>query len=119
MLNEIVQPERDPLLYGDNVDVTAAMQAGQIDAALFDLPTALYLAAVVVNDGVILGQFPATGRKTLTSLDCSWKKAIHLRSAWTPPSPNLPSLEQWQLWKRSGCRKPPACPSSNRWPTPG
>jgi polar amino acid transport system substrate-binding protein len=59
MLNEIVQPQRNPLLYGDNVDVTAAMQAGQIDAALFDLPTALYLAAVVVNDGVILGQFPA------------------------------------------------------------
>ena len=59
MLSEIVQPERDPLLYGDNTDVTAAMQARQIDAALFDLPTALYLAAVVVNEGVILGQFPA------------------------------------------------------------
>lgn len=59
MLNDIVQPEREPLLYGDNTDVTAAMQANQIDAALFDLPTALYLAAVVVNDGVILGQFPA------------------------------------------------------------
>lgn len=59
MLGDIVQPERDALLYGDNADVTAAMQAGQIDAALFDLPTALYLAAVVVNDGVILGQFPA------------------------------------------------------------
>lgn len=59
MLNEIVEPEGDALLYGDNVDVTAAMQAGQIDAALFDLPTALYLAAVVLDDGVILGQFPA------------------------------------------------------------
>ena len=59
MLSEIIAPERDPLLYGDNTDVTAAMQAGQIDAALFDLPTALYLAAVVVDGGVILGQFPA------------------------------------------------------------
>jgi len=59
MLTEIVAPERDPLLYGDNTDVTAAMQAGQIDAALFDLPTALYLAAVVVDGGTILGQFPA------------------------------------------------------------
>jgi len=39
--------------------VTAAMQAGQIDAALFDLPTALYLSAVVLNNGAILGQFPA------------------------------------------------------------
>ena len=59
MLTEIVGPERDAMLYGDNVDVTAAMQAGQIDAALFDLPTALYLAAVVVEGGTILGQFPA------------------------------------------------------------
>lgn len=59
MLSEIVNPDRDPLLYGDNTDVTAAMQAGQIDAALFDLPTALYLAAVVLDDGMILGQFPA------------------------------------------------------------
>lgn len=58
MLAEMIAPERDPLLYGDNTDVTAAMQAGQIDAALFDLPTALYLAAVVVEGGVILGQFP-------------------------------------------------------------
>lgn len=58
MLTEIVQPDKEPLLYGDNADVTAAMQARQIDAALFDLPTALYLAAVVVDNGVILGQFP-------------------------------------------------------------
>jgi polar amino acid transport system substrate-binding protein len=58
MLTELIDPERDPLLYGDNTDVTAAMQAGQIDAAIFDLPTALYLAAVVVEGGVILGQFP-------------------------------------------------------------
>ncbi len=58
MLTQLIEPERDPLLYGDNTDVTAAMQAGQIDAALFDLPTALYLSAVVVADGVILGQFP-------------------------------------------------------------
>lgn len=59
MLMGLVGPESDPLLYNDNADVTAAIQAGQIDAALFDLPTALYLSAVVVNDGVLLGQFPA------------------------------------------------------------
>lgn len=58
MLTDLIAPDTQPKLYNDNVDVTAAMQAGQIDAALFDLPTALYLSAVVVNDGVILGQFP-------------------------------------------------------------
>lgn len=59
MLADLIGPDSEPLLYNDNTDVTAAMQAGQIDAALFDLPTALYLAAVVVEGGVILGQFPA------------------------------------------------------------
>jgi polar amino acid transport system substrate-binding protein len=59
MLEGLVAPDREPLLYNDNVDVTAAMQAGQIDAAMFDLPTALYIAAVTLDDGVILGQFPA------------------------------------------------------------
>lgn len=59
MLTGLVAPDSDPLLYNDNTDVTAAMQAGQIDAALFDLPTALYLSAVVVEGGAILGQFPA------------------------------------------------------------
>lgn len=59
MLAEIVQPESEPLLYGDNADVVEALKANQIDAALFDLPTALYLGAVVLEDGVILGQFPA------------------------------------------------------------
>ena len=59
LLNDVVQPQSDPLLYNDNADVNAAIMAGQIDAALYDLPTALYLSAVVVEGGALLGQFPA------------------------------------------------------------
>lgn len=59
MLQDLISPARDPLLYNDNVDVVEAMKANQIDAALFDLPTALYLSAVTLEDGVVLGQFPA------------------------------------------------------------
>lgn len=59
MLDTLIEPKEKPLLYNDNNDVVAAMKANQIDAALFDLPTALYLGAVVLDDGVILGQFPA------------------------------------------------------------
>ncbi|MXQ07956.1 transporter substrate-binding domain-containing protein [Alphaproteobacteria bacterium GH1-50] len=59
MITGVIQPDSDPLLYGDNADVTEAMKARQIDAALFDLPTALFLAAVMLDDGVVLGQFPA------------------------------------------------------------
>lgn len=59
MLAEVIGPDKAPLLYGDNADVVEAMKANQIDAALFDLPTALYLAGVVMDDGVVLGQFAA------------------------------------------------------------
>jgi polar amino acid transport system substrate-binding protein len=59
MLQDLIAPETAPLLYNDNTDVVAAMKANQVDAALFDLPTALYLGAVVLEDGVILGQFPS------------------------------------------------------------
>lgn len=59
MLTDVIQPESDPLLYGDNADVNAAIQANQIDAALYDLPTALYLSAVVIEGSKIIGQFAA------------------------------------------------------------
>lgn len=59
MVANAIAPDQDVLLYNDNTDVTAALQANQIDAALFDLPTALYLSAVVVENGTLLGQFPA------------------------------------------------------------
>jgi len=59
MIQELIGPDSSVLLYDDSADVTAAMQAGQIDASLFDLPTALYLGAVVLDNGSVLGQFSA------------------------------------------------------------
>ncbi len=59
VLQQQIAPDTDPLLYDDNTNVVEAMKANQIDAAMFDLPTALYLGAVVLEDGMVLGQFPA------------------------------------------------------------
>ena len=56
-LTAVIQPSNDPLLYGDNADVNAAMSANQIDAALFDLPTALFLSAVMIEGSKVLVQF--------------------------------------------------------------
>ena len=58
-LTDTIQPSSDPLLYGDNADINAAMSANQIDAALFDLPTALFLSAVMIEGSSVIGQFPA------------------------------------------------------------
>ena len=58
-IQNTIQPDQDLLLYGDNADVNAAMSANQIDAALFDLPTALFLSAVMIEGSKVIGQFPA------------------------------------------------------------
>ena len=43
---------------GVNVAICARKQ-DQIDAAVFDLPTALFISAVQMNEGLVLGQFPS------------------------------------------------------------
>ena len=52
-----IQPSQSPLVYDDTANVVEAMKAGQIDAALFDLPSALFTSAVLMDNGAILGQF--------------------------------------------------------------
>lgn len=54
---DVIAPTDDPLIYGDTADVGAAMTANQIDAALFDLPTALFLSAVMIEGSTVIGQF--------------------------------------------------------------
>ena len=56
-LDLVIQPSQEPLLYGDTADVNAAISANQIDAALFDLPTALFLSAVMIEGSKVIGQF--------------------------------------------------------------
>jgi polar amino acid transport system substrate-binding protein len=52
-----VQPTTAPLMYNDVADSLEAMKAGQIDAVVMDLPSALYVSGVQMEDGAILGQF--------------------------------------------------------------
>lgn len=58
LIQTLAAPSGDVMLYDDTADLTEAMKADQIDATLVDLPTALYLAAAMLEDGVVLGQFP-------------------------------------------------------------
>ena len=58
-ITEVIQPEQEPFVYDDNAGAKAALEAKQIDAAVFDLPTALYVSAVEIEGSSVLGQFPA------------------------------------------------------------
>jgi polar amino acid transport system substrate-binding protein len=57
LLEKLVDPAQDLMFYTDVADSVEALKARQIDAVLMDLPSALYTAAVVLPDGVVLGQF--------------------------------------------------------------
>ncbi len=58
-ITDVIQPEQEPFVYDDNAGAKAALEAKQIDAAVFDLPTALYVSAVEIEGSAVLGQFPA------------------------------------------------------------
>ncbi len=49
----------DVAVYNNEVDVVSAMAAGQIDATVIGLPTAFYITAVQIDDGIIAGVFPS------------------------------------------------------------
>lgn len=48
-----------PQVFNDNAAAVAALKNGQIDGIVVDLPTALYLTAVEIENGVVVGQLPA------------------------------------------------------------
>lgn len=55
---EIVAPTADVSVFNDNDQVKQALTAGLVDAVVVDLPTALYITAAELEDGVLLGQLP-------------------------------------------------------------
>src|SRR6188472_588600 len=58
-INDVIKPTQDVFVYDDNVGAKAALEANQIDAAVFDLPTALFVSGVEIENSVVVGQFPA------------------------------------------------------------
>ncbi|WP_306365861.1 transporter substrate-binding domain-containing protein [Nocardiopsis sp. CC223A] len=59
-LLETVDPQTEPLVYNNNDDAKQALENGQVDAVVFDLPTAFYITAAELEDAVIVGQLPRT-----------------------------------------------------------
>jgi polar amino acid transport system substrate-binding protein len=58
-----IQPSEDPSVYDTSNDVISALKAKQIAGIVVDLPTAFYIVAAEVDNGTIVGQFPAVGEQ--------------------------------------------------------
>jgi len=54
----IIAPDAGVQVFNTNEDAKLALESGQIDAIVVDLPTAFYIAGVELDGGVIVGQLP-------------------------------------------------------------
>ncbi len=59
-IREGIQPDQDPFVFDDTNAAKQALNNGQLDAFLADLPTAFYITAVEIPKATIVGQFQPT-----------------------------------------------------------
>lgn len=57
VITDLIQPTQEPGAFDTNDVAKQALANGQIDGLIVDLPTAFYITAVELDNGVILGQF--------------------------------------------------------------
>ena len=60
---KIIRPSQSPAVYDSNNDAISALDAGQIDGIVVDLPTAFFVVAVQLDDGTIVGKLPQRGAR--------------------------------------------------------
>jgi polar amino acid transport system substrate-binding protein len=54
-----IDPDQKPAVYNTNDDAKKALENGQVDAIVTDLPTAFYITAAELSNGKIVGQLPS------------------------------------------------------------
>lgn len=62
-IEQVIEPDTPPAVYDTNSDAKSALEAGQIDAIVFDLPTAYFITAVEIPDAAIVGALPASAEQ--------------------------------------------------------
>jgi polar amino acid transport system substrate-binding protein len=58
-ITNVIKPADKPFVYNDTNDAKSALQNGQIDGIVVDLPTAFYITAAEIDNSKIVGQFKA------------------------------------------------------------
>jgi polar amino acid transport system substrate-binding protein len=57
-ITDQIQPSAEPAVFDTNDQAVQSLKNGQIDGIVVDLPTAYFMTAVQLEDGVIVGQLP-------------------------------------------------------------
>jgi len=62
-ITRFIKPSPSAAVYDSNNDAISALNAGQIDGIVVDLPTAFFVVAVQLDDGTIVGKLPQRGER--------------------------------------------------------
>ena len=104
-IRDVIQPDADPLVFEDTNAAKQALQNGQVDAILADLPTAFYITAVEIPKSTIVGQFqPETGEQE--EFGMLFEKGSDLSRASTRRWPRSRRTARWPSSSRSGSPTP-------------
>ncbi len=60
-VEQTIQPDQEPFIFNDNAAAKTALESGQIDAVVGDLPTALFITAVEIEGTSVFGQIEGSG----------------------------------------------------------
>jgi polar amino acid transport system substrate-binding protein len=99
---EVIQPEVEPFAFNSNADAKTALDNGQIDAIITDLPTGLYISAVEIEGTKVFGQFPVDAGGAgdqwglLLAKDSPLVECVNIALATLADSGELASItEEW------------------------
>ena len=107
-ITDVIKPSSEAFVYDDNAGAKAALEAGQIDAIVVDLPTAFYIAAVEIDGASVVGQFPADAGGTTDQFGLVFEKdnplvgCVNSALATLKDSGELASIEQQWLSDKTG-----------------
>lgn len=98
-VEEVIQPDSEPLIFNDNASAKQALESNQIDAIVSDLPTALFITAVEIEGTTVFGQIEGSGTDEfglLLAKDSSLTECVNLALAALRDSGELASItEEW------------------------
>ncbi|WOF23749.1 ABC transporter substrate-binding protein [Microbacterium betulae] len=57
-IERVIDPSQGAQAFNSNDDAKLALENGQVDAIVVDLPTAFYISGAELTDGVLVGQLP-------------------------------------------------------------
>jgi polar amino acid transport system substrate-binding protein len=57
VIEDVIQPDAEPQVYDDLAGAVQDLKNGTIDGVVADLPTAFFIAAVEIPQGLVVGQF--------------------------------------------------------------